>query len=282
MFKHFYFNIIAVLIISSFSSLISFSQAAIMMKGKLSYSYNTNPGNTITGTIELRNAGKEAAEVKFYQEDARINKDGKVEFVATGGTSHSRSNATWVRLNTDRIVLPAGKSQTVVYTIDVPNDSKLKGSYWSVIHVEPVSKKSPESQLAQQSTDKDITFRIQQKMRYAIQIRTHIGTDNKANLVFSAPNIDKNAQGKRHFYIDIENTNIQYSRPEFSLDVFDKKGNLLKKLEGKSRGLYPQAKKTFTVNISALAPGQYKGLIAAEDDFTGQVFGSDINLTVNP
>lgn len=260
------------------------SHATIMMSGKLSYNYNTSAGNTITGSIELRNAGKEAAEVKLYQEDAPINADGKMAFVPTGKTSHVRSNAAWLSLSSDRLVLPPNKSQLVTYTIDVPNNQALKGSYWSVIHIEPVSKKSPESQLAQQDNEnkKDITFRIQQKMRYAVQIRTHIGDDNAANLVFSEPKIDKDDKGERHFYIDIENKNIQYSSPALRLDVFDQKGNLVKKLEGKTRGLYPQAKKTFAVNMAGLKPGQYKGLVAAEDNFTGQIFGSDINLTVKP
>lgn len=269
-------------------SLVTVSHAAIMMSGKLSYNYDTSPGSTETGTIDLRNSGKEAAEVKLYQEDAPINQEGKVEFVATGEKTHARSNANWLRLSTDRIILQPNQKQTVSYTITVPNDKKLKGSYWSVIHLEPVSKNSPESDLKQATNDdkktgkKDITFRIQQKMRYAVQIRTHIGDDSAANLVFSDPKINKDDKGERHFYIDIKNTDIRYSRPELHVDVFDKKGTFVKKLEGKTRGLYPQARKTFDVDMSSLAPGQYKGLIAAEDDVTGQIFGSDINLTVNP
>jgi len=54
----------------------------------------------------------------------------------------------------------------------------------------------------------------------------------------------------------------------------------VKTLSGEARGVYPAAKKRFTVPLAGLAPGNYKVLFVAEDKDSGRTFGADVNLTV--
>ncbi len=257
------------------------AQATVMLAGGLSHEYKLQPGGTMTGQLELRNTGKQPVEIKLYQEDVRIRADGSTEYVPGSG-SHARSNAAWISLPTDRIVLAPGAKQPIAYTLQVPNQANLAGSYWSSLVLEPVSNRSPESQLkTPQSPDKpDIT--IQQRVRYAVQVVTNIGNQGQANLTFSPPKISKTAKGQRQFQVDVRNTGNQFSRPKVWLDVFSPQGQEMGRFEADTHGLYAGERESFQLNIASLPPGQYKGLLAAEDNGSGQVFGSDINLNIQP
>ncbi|MGB5597567.1 MAG: hypothetical protein WBM66_02535 [Thiothrix litoralis] len=273
--KHHTFKLAAFACLFAFHS----AQAAVMLSGGLSHEYTLNPGGTVTGMLELKNTGNEPAEVKIYQEDVKVNADGSTQYTPGNG-SHQRSNANWIALGTDRVILDPGASQNVPYTLHVPN-SKLQGSYWSMLMLEPVSKTSRESQLAQTPTDKP-SLTIHQKVRYAVQILTNIGNQGSSNLTFAAPAVARDAQGVRWFSVDVSNTGTRQSRPKVSLDVFDANGNSVGKFEAETHGLYTGEREAFNINLNNLQPGNYKALLAAEDNNSGQMFGSDINLNIQP
>lgn len=255
------------------------AQAAVMLSGGLSHEYSVNPGSTISGVLELKNTGNEAAEVKIYQEDVKINADGSTEYTVGNG-GHNRSNAQWIRIGVDRVILAPGESQSIPYTLQVPSGN-LSGSYWSMLMLEPVSKKSRESQLAAPATDKP-TLTIHQKMRYAVQVLTNVGNQAKANLTFDAPKVEKNDNGARVLNFAIRNTGTRHSRPKVWLDVFNGSGESVGRFEAETHGLYNGERENFSISLDKLSPGSYKALLAAEDNNSGQVFGSDVNLTIKP
>lgn len=255
------------------------AHAAVMLTGGLSHEYTVNPGGTVSGVLELKNTGKEAAEVKIYQEDVKIQADGSTEYAPANG-SHNRSNAKWINIGTDRVMLEPGASQSVPYTLQVP-DGNLSGSYWSMLMLEPVSNKSRESQLAAPATDKP-TLTIHQKMRYAVQVLTTVGNQGKANLTFDVPNVEKDGNGGRAFNFAMRNTGTRHSRPKVWLDVFSSSGESIGRFEAETRGLYNGEREAFSIPLNKLSPGSYKALLAAEDNNSGQMFGSDVNLTIQP
>lgn len=269
--------------LTSFGLFASISaQAAVMLSGGLSHEYTVSPGGQATGVLELRNTSNESAEIKIYQEDVKINNDGSTRYQqTTRSNTHSRSNAGWVNLGVDRITLAPKEKRTITYSLQIPNKSELNGSYWSTLMLEPVSKNSNESQLAAAPKDQP-SLTIKQKMRYAVQVLTHIsGNTGKAELAFMPPKIEKLAKG-RILNVDIKNSGNRYSRPNVWLDVFNESGKKLKRLQADNHGLYAGEKEGFKIELAALQPGQYKALLAAEDNNTGQIFGSDINLTIKP
>lgn len=253
--------------------------AAVMLSGGLSHEYTVNPGGTVSGVLALKNTGNEPAEVKIYQEDVKINADGSTEYTPGNG-SHNRSNAKWVNIGTDRVTLAPGESQSVPYTLQVPGGN-LSGSYWSMLMLEPVSNKSRESQLAAPATDRP-TLTIHQKMRYAVQVLTNVGNQAKANLTFDAPKVEKDGNGGRAFTFAIRNTGTRHSRPKVWLDVFSTSGENLGRFNAETHGLYGGEREDFNIPLDKLSPGSYKALLAAEDNNSGQVFGSDVNLTIKP
>ena len=146
--------------------------------------------------------------------------------------------------------------------------------------LEPVAAGALDSQLERPEDKPSVT--IQQSIRYAVRILTHIGQQTQANLIFDAPSIAKDQQGTRQFSVDIRNTGNQFSRPAVWLDVFDLQGRNIGKFKTEPRSLYVGERKHFQIDIARLAPGKYKGLLAAEDNQCGQIFGSDINLNIQP
>lgn len=260
-------------------------QAAVMLSGGLSHEYTVTPGGQLTGILELRNTDNMPAEIKVYQEDVKIQENGYPQFIqSTGGAAHNRSNITWVSLNTDRITLAPKEKRTVTYTLKVPNNSSMTGTYWSMLVLEPVSNKSRESQLHQNIPEDQPTLTVSQKMRYAVQVLTHMGGSNSqgANLSFVSPKIESTNLGKRVLNFKIKNTGDRYSRPNVWLDVFSREGKKVKRIAADMRGLFAGENDDFQIDLDDLKPDQYKCLLAAEDHSTGQIFGSDINLTIKP
>ena len=253
------------------------ASAAVMLNGGLSHEYAVNSGSVVNGVLELKNTSNELAEVKIYQEDIKVKTDGSIEYISGTG-KHARSNANWISLDTDRVMLAPNESQTVSYTLQVPS-GHLSGSYWSALMIEPVSNKSSESQLTPAASDKP-TLTIHQKVRYAVQVLTNVGNQATANLVFDAPQVAKDPQGGRAFHVNVKNTGTRHSRPKVWLDVFSADGNNVGKFEADTHGLYANEREAFSIALNDLQPGNYKALLAAEDNNGGQVFGSDVNLTI--
>jgi hypothetical protein len=267
------FGQIIFLFLSSYLFILSSStQAAVMLSGGLTHQYNVSGGQRVSGVFQLRNASNAPAELKLYQEDSSP---------VGGNKGHSRSNKPWLRLSADRVTLAPGASRKVSYTMQIPANAQ-KGTYWSLVMLEPVSKKSRESQVKKKPQDENsFTVSVQQKVRYAVNIMTHL-QGGSANLIFSAPKVEQDPKNQKVFAIDIQNTGSKYARPTVSMEVFNKKGEPVKTLTGEARGVYPAAKKRFTVPLAGLRPGDYKVLFVAEDKDSGRTFGADVNLAVKP
>ena len=249
------------------------AHAAITLMGDLSHEYTVTGGQQISGTLEIGNTSKTTAEVKLYQED---------NAPPNGANSgHGRSNRSWVRLSTDHITLPPNGRQKVAYTVSVPA-GVAAGSQWSMINIEPIRADSREAQVPNnQGGDGTLTVMINQKVRYAVAIITHSG-NGAANLSFTAPQIARNAEGKRMLDTTLRNSGNRFARPAVTLEVFDVNGNPVASLKGSSVGMLPGMVKPVSVDVSSLKPGTYKSLLAAEDKTSGKSFGVDVGLTIQP
>ncbi len=69
---------------------------------------------------------------------------------------------------------------TINYTVTVPQADSLKGTYWSVLMIEPIPKASPEA-------GGERTIGITAVTRYAFQIITHIEDTGLRKLRFFDP-----------------------------------------------------------------------------------------------
>jgi hypothetical protein len=249
------------------------SRAAIIVTGSLTHEYEVAPGRSYEGSIEVLNQGKDPQEVKSYQTDYTFSADGKVMYGDPG--SLPRSNARWTTVSPRQFTIPPNETMIVRFTIQVPNDTVMNGTYWSVVMVEPVSPGSPESSGA---GTRDTGMGISQVLRYAVQIVTHIGASGTRQLKFSQLQLSAE-KDTRVLLVDVQNTGERWLRGTLWIDLYDSDGKHVAKLEGGRQRMYPGTSVRFSLDLAGVKQSTYKALIVV--DCGGEdVFGANVNLAL--
>ena len=251
------------------------AQAAVIVVGPLAYEHEAQPGRVVEGTLEVRNPEDRSQEVKFYQSDYRFFADGTTEYGEPGKLP--RSNALWMSFQPKQATIPPRESVTLRYTIRVPEDPALSGTYWSLLMVEPIPEGSPESS----SPDpRKTTLGIREVLRYAVQIAVHIGATGRRELKFAQLRLTEEG-GKRLLAVDVENTGERLLHGRFWTEIYDSGGRYVGRFEGGERRLYPGTSVRFKADLPGLENASYKALIVVDcggDD----VFGASANLLLSP
>lgn len=249
--------------------LVSF--AGVSVTSGLTYEKTAAAGETYQGIIQLRNPGDTPQEVKVYQTDYLFFSDG-TNIYGDPGTD-PRSNADWITFSPQRFFIPPKGSSQVNYTVKVPENETLAGTFWSMMMIEAVSSESPEAV----KKDKDkITFGISQVIRYGAQMVTHIGDTGVSTIKFLNTSVLKEKQ-ERILQLDLENTGERLLRASLWVDLYDQSGGSVGRFEGGKRGIYPTTSVRFRIDLSRVPPGEYKALVVADcgDD---DLFGATYNL----
>jgi hypothetical protein len=245
------------------------SVAGVSVTSGLTYEKEAQVGETYQGVIQLMNTGKKPQEVKIYQTDYLFYSDGSNIYGESGKAP--RSNADWITFSPHRLTIaPKGTSQ-VNYTLEVPDDKTLTGTYWSMIMIEGISSSSPEA--ARQEKDK-ITFGVSQVIRYGAQMITQIGDTGARKLKFLKTRLLKEDKG-RILQLDIENIGEKLLRPALWAELYDEKGKSIGKFEGAKIGVYPTTSVRFRIDLSQVPKGKYKALVVADcggDDLFGATY----------
>jgi hypothetical protein len=248
--------------------------ASVTVVGSMTHQYETAPGATVEGTVEILNTGDEPRAVRVYQTDYLFNADGRYEYGEPG--QQARSNAQWIALSPRQAVIPAGDSLRVRYTIQVPSDGTLRGTYWSLIMVEPVA--TP--QAAPVADPSRVTVGLTEVFRYAVQIATHVGTGARREVRFSQVRLLP-AEGKRLLAVDMQNTGERLLAGSLWAELYDSQGRYAGKFEGGRHRMYPGTSARYTLELGDLRDQSYRALIVLDcggDD----VFGLRANLTLGP
>ena len=241
--------------------------------GPLTHEYSVEPGKSYEDTIQVTNPDKAAQEVKVYQTDYFFSADGAVSYGNPGGLT--RSNALWITFSPAQVTVPAGESVAIHFTIQVPSDQTLKGTYWSMIMVEPVLPGSAESGSFDPSK---VTMGVKEKVRYAIQIVTSLGATGTGSLKFTRISLQAD-NGKKYLIVDAENTGERWLRATLWTELYDAKGNYVGKFDGGKHRMFPGTGARFKAELQGVTETTYKALIVADcggDD----VFGASVNLVL--
>ncbi|MBN1410941.1 MAG: hypothetical protein JW969_08850 [Spirochaetales bacterium] len=237
------------------------TQAAIVISGGLTHEKETPAGTEYKGVIEIQNKGDKAQEVKIYQTDYEFFADGKVMYGEPGKIS--RSNANWITFSPKRAVVPPNETVPVYYTITVPDDQTLSGTYWSVIMVEPVPEDSPESSNPTSPDAGNVTYGIKQVFRYGIQMVTNIQGKGDSKLKFLKPQFKKD-YGKKILEIDLENIGTLWVKPDVWVELYDETGVFIGKFTAENKRIYPGLSGRFKVEFTDMPEKKYKALIVAD------------------
>jgi hypothetical protein len=231
---------------------------------------NASTGDTYTGMIAMRNPGKTPQPVKAYKTDYKFNASGASKFNAPG--TDPRSNASWISISPADLIIPAGGTAAISYTVDVPRVSSLKGSYWSIIMIVPVE------DLAENPSEEKAQVQLKTQIRYGVQLVTDIGENIPAEIKILNKKIVY-GKGKKTLQLAIENTGIKWVRPDIWVELFNAKGIKMGKFNGSQARIYPGCSVKSEIDLSNVPAGKYKA-VAIIDCGGKNTFGGQYDMEI--
>lgn len=263
-------------LLSLFTALIAISSASagVAVVGELARTSNVKPGGVFDGVILVANHGTEPADVRVSQSDYSFEASGANNY-AEPGTS-PRSNARWITITPSLLKLAPGETQSVRYKGVVPTDPTLRGTFWSMVMVEPSSAAvaTPENQPGK------IAVGLQTKIRFAVQLVTELGQGGTRSLKVLEKAIVK-ADGKRTLQLDIGNDGERVLIPTVSAELFDEKGTPVGRFEGGRARIYPDCSVRAQIDLSKVPSGKYVAMVLL-DNGDAQVMGAQYDLEIQP
>ena len=245
--------------------------AGVSIVGGLTHQKQASSGETYKGSILIKNPDDQPQEVKIYQTDYYFRFDGTNNYGPPGKLE--RSNADWLSFSPRRLVIPPKETAVVNYTVKVPTDANLVGTYWSMLMVEGIPQGSRESSLPENGKTK---VGITQIMRYAVQMITHIGDSGQRQLKFLETKLLRENE-KRLLQADIENTGQRWLRPFLWAELYDENGRYIGRFEGSRKRIYPGTSVRYIVDLTGVPEGTYKALVVA-DSGGDEIFGANHTL----
>jgi hypothetical protein len=247
--------------------------AGVSVTGKLTRTKSADPGETYEGVIILKNTGKSRSQVKIYQTDYHFTSDG-TNLYGNPGTM-PRSNGSWITFTPNLISIPPNDTSSVYYTVKLPEDTSLKGTYWSMLMVEPMSGADPQSL---KDREGKAEMGIQVVIRYGVQIVTEIGNTGVTNIRFLDKKLVQSDTG-RVLQLDIENTGERRLRPLVWAELYNTEGINIGRFESEKKLIYPDCSVRHSLDLTDVPNGDYKALIIV-DNGDENLFGAQYNLNI--
>jgi hypothetical protein len=255
------------------------SAAQIVIPGSLTHEREADPGESYSGSILLRNGGEQARDVRVYRRDYSFDHTGAVRY--PDPRTITRSNAEWVDFSPTQVTLAGGTSDEIRYTIQVPPNEELSGTYWSVLMVEPLPSQDGGAQDggSRDEEDADETqLGVRQVLRYAVQMITHIRDSGTRSLEILNAELQYTEDGAQ-LQLDVTNTGTRLLRTLVWAELYRENGERVARVEGRRKRIYPETSARFKLDMSALSPGEYRSLVVL-DAGDETVFGARYNLVI--
>ena len=244
--------------------------AQIAITNEMSHYDVSFPGQTVYGSIKIQNIGTKNERVSLYQKDYLYHADGSNIFGNPG--LDARSNAKWVALSQNEVLIAPDKEVEIPYSIKIPSDATLKGAYWSLVMVQSVTNsvlnpdKPPENSLG-----------VQTGTRFGVQIITAIGDTGEGKITFSNPKIihDDDTYGLQ---VDLENSGDRFLKAGIYVDLYSANGDYQGRFVGEKRSLLPGTSVRSSIMFPKKEAGRYKAQVVA-DCGGNDLFGVMYSLT---
>ena len=233
------------------------------------------PGETYRDTVTIHNSSSSIQTVSLSLADYSFDADGSTQFDEPG--SRPRSSAGWIQLSQRTVSVLPQSDVTVGYSVAVPSTAPLPvGSYWGVVLVEV----DPSAAMPSDSAGLAVIPRL----RYAVQLATHVGSTGQALLAFGEPLlprgarfVDRGRAGPPHpapdvstppsgglLAVDVAHVGTRACRPILRVEVYGDAGTLAYRATAPRGLLYPGASLRQTFDLSSLASGDYTVLLLAD------------------
>lgn len=220
----------------------------------------------------LVNTSEAPQTIKIYQTDYLHFADGRCDFGKSG--SNKKSNLEWITFFPQQITLPPKQTGYVDYSVKVPDEEDLSGTFWSVLMIEPIPPSSPE--LPQNKGKAQLG--VLTIVRYSLQIITNFEKGSDKRLKFIEKHLEVK-ENEKTFQIDLENTGNRLVKTTVWMDIFDAKGVSLGRFDGGNARIFPACSSRFKADLSSLPKGDYTALLIA-DIGNDKVFGAKYKLKI--
>jgi hypothetical protein len=241
---------------------------ALVFNRELTTVSQVQPGDVLTGKIVVTNNKDIPEVINLRQVDYKYNWQGENFFEESG--SLPRSNALWIELPRTQFTVQPKETKEFLYTLRIPKDNILHGSYASTILVEPESFAVPTVYAA---PSQGIGLNV--KIRYAHQVVTTLGTP-KALLKVIGSSL-KHGESGLLFHVDVVNCGECYLYPKAVLKIFDNAGRLVQCSEAPPCSIMPDNSVRFTLHLTHLEPKIFTAFLLL-DDGHDHIFGEKITL----
>lgn len=231
------------------------------------------PGESYSGNVAIRNGGDEAEGVRVFKSDYQFFSDGSNVYGQPG--SNDRSNADWIMFRPNYLEILPESSAEVEFTVSVPEDPSLVGTYWSLLMVEGFTGADRGS--GTDSAGTAMQAGIRQAIRYGVLVVTHIGDTGERAIRFTDRVLSINESGTRTLMVDVENSGERGLRPCLWVELHDSSGRKYGRFESEPRRLYPGTSVRFSVDLSDPPSGSYEALVVV-DNGDEHVFGAQYSL----
>jgi hypothetical protein len=247
--------------------------ANINIEGKLTHEFAAGAGDSLSGSIIIRNNGDKAEEVKIYQKDYSSVAGGIHNYLDAG--TNPRSNTGWITISPKKFFIQAGEAYIAYFSISIPSDETLAGTYWSILMVEAIPEQSPESS----NYNPDNTgLGVQTVLRYGIRMITHINDSGTVSPEVISANL-MHEEDKLFLVLDIKNAGSRLLRINTWAELHNSLGEFSGKFEGDHLAIFPASSIRFKVDLTGIPPETYKALLVL-DCGGDNVFGINYDLVI--
>jgi len=250
------------------------SYGSVVVVGGLTHEKSAKPGETYQGILFLKNDDDTPSEVRLYLTDYTYSADGKSVYGKPG--TESRSNAEWITFSPQRLIIAPKDTTPVNYTVKVPDKADVKGTYWSMLMVEPLAE-TPAPDVSKTGKEK-AKVGIQTLIRYGIQMITQMPENGEKNLSFPDKRL-LTKEGRILFQLDVANTGERSVSPLIWAELYNKDGAYIGRYESRRMRILPGCSVCHEVDLTGVPKGNYKALVVA-DNGDENVFGAEYNLSI--
>lgn len=252
----------------SFIFSITIIQANVVIINGLTHSYSGVSGQTFQGEVVLANTSNKEQRVTFGLSEALYNCEEGRMFVENA--NHKNSSTNWFEGAVAEKVLLAKEKYTFKFSITIPNDVSLNGSYWTTLMIN-VDKPIKEEVVNNIGLDTMI--------RYAVRLLTDVNIKEEVAIDFKSVNLKLNKQNnKRQLDVKVLNESIFIENVKLTLEVYDVNGTKVIETATNRSKIFPNVCRDFSIDVSNLPIGNYQCIILA--DSREEFIGTNVNLTI--
>ncbi|NKI27002.1 hypothetical protein HCG49_10555 [Arenibacter sp. 6A1] len=220
-------------------------------------------GDVFSGEVILLNSSDTAQRVSFELNDAILSCGAAVYF--SNEETHAHSSKTWFKGEVmDKLLRPQEK-YAFRFTITIPKDQNLKGTFWSNLTVnveQPIS----EDRLT-------TNFALESKIRYSVRFLTHVNNFDQINVDFKS--IDKKEDdSKKKLSITLVNQGLFLESTRVTMEVYNQEGTKVLEDISPRNMIFPGSCTGFEIDISTLSKGEYNCVLLADsrEEYVGTNF----------